>query len=120
VFDGADIPPHVHAVELGKGRGIREIAAISDGFLIITGNASAEASKKIPDTQSTGPDDRFEILHWNPSDGSRTSLLGELPRNGGKAEGLLVLEENDEAVTFIVIYDGLPGGAPVTVRLERR
>jgi hypothetical protein len=119
-FDGADIPPRVHTVELGNGRGIREISAIRSGFLILTGNASAEASKKIPDSQAPGPDDRFEILHWNPADGSRVSLLGELPRNGGKAESLLILEENADAVTFIVIFDGLPGGAPVTIRMERR
>jgi hypothetical protein len=120
VFDGADIPPRVHALELGKGRGIRELAAIRDGFLIITGNASAEASKKIPETQAPGPDDRFEMLHWNPGDGSRISRLGELPRNGGKAEGILILEESAAAITLIVLYDGLQGGAPVTVRLERR
>ena len=120
IFDGADHAPQVFAVELGAERGIREIAAVRDGFLILTGNSSAEASKRFPDTRATGPDDRFEILHWNPDDGSRTSKIGELPHNGGKAEGVLILGETSETITLIVLYDGLLGGAPVTVRLDRR
>jgi len=119
VFDDKNDKPHVHSVDLGTGRGIREIAAIHDGFLIITGNASAEASKKFPETQAPGPDDRFEALHWNPADGSRTTRLGELPRNGGKAEGILLLEQTTHTIELLVIFDSLPGGAPLTLRLTR-
>ena len=35
---------------------------------------------------------------------------------GGKAEGFVVLQETAEAYSLLVVYDGLPNGAPRAVR----
>ena len=108
----------VHEVAISKGRGIREIAAVKDGFIVLTGNASAEASKKIPISAAPGPDTRFELLFWNGRD-SKATNLGRLPQNGGKGEALLVLDDTSDHVDLLVIFDGLPGGEPMSVRIHR-
>ncbi|MEK7953354.1 DUF3616 domain-containing protein [Luteolibacter soli] len=108
----------IHEVSIGKGRGFREIAAVRDGFILLTGNASSEASKKIPISAAPGPDTRFELLYWNGSDTTATNL-GRLPQNGGKGEALLVLEDVADHIDLLVIFDGLPGGEPVAVRIHR-
>ncbi|HEY1121580.1 MAG TPA: DUF3616 domain-containing protein [Haloferula sp.] len=109
---------NVHEITISKGRGIREIVAVKDGFIVLTGNASAEASKKIPISSAPGPDTRFELLYWNGSD-SKATNLGRLPENGGKGEALLVLDDAADHIDMLVIFDGLPGGEPMSVRIHR-
>jgi hypothetical protein len=118
LFHGKPGKLKVHELAIEPNRGIREIAAIKGGFIIVTGNASAEASKKIPNTLASGPDTRFEILFW---DGAKdtASRIAELPGNDGKAEGLLVLADTESHVDLLVIFDGLPGGEPLNLRLHR-
>ena len=115
---GKPAPLSVHEIVIAKGFGIREIAAVRDGFIVLTGNASAEASKKFPVTAAPGPDTRFELLHWNGRD-SKATNLGRLPENGGKGEALLVLDDTADHVELLVIFDGLPGGEPMNVRIHR-
>lgn len=118
LFGGKPRELKVHEIAIAKGRGIREIAAVKDGFVVLTGNASAEASKKIPVTAAPGPDTRFDLLFWNGRDGT-TTKLGTLPENGGKGEALLVLEDAAHHVDLLVIFDGLLGGEPMAVRIHR-
>ncbi len=118
LFGGQPRPLAVHQVKVGAGRGIRELAAVRGGFVVLTGNASAEPSKKIPRSAAPGPDTRFELLLWNGRDPAATRL-GVLPATGGKAEGLLVLDDAAQHVDLLVLFDSLPGGAPVCVRCRR-
>ena len=111
-------PLKVHEIAIEEGRGIRDIVSINGGFILVTGNASAEPSKKIPQSEAKGPDKRFEILFWDGA-GSATARIGTLPENGGKGEGLLVLEDAASHIDLLVIFDGLPGGAPLTLRIHR-
>ncbi|WP_193211198.1 DUF3616 domain-containing protein [Luteolibacter marinus] len=108
----------IHEIPVPKGRGIREIVAIHDGFVIVTGNASADASKKIPVTLAPGPDTTFELCYWAGGNAAPVEI-GTLPQNGGKAEALLVLEDKEDHVDLLVVFDSLPGGLPVSVRLFR-
>lgn len=118
LFGGKPGPLKVHSIPVAKGRGIREIAAVRDGFVIITGNASAEASKKIPVSAAPGPDTRFELIFWNGRDAA-VEHIGRLPENGGKGEALLVLDDSDAHLDLLVVFDGLLGGEPLAVRLHR-
>ena len=118
LFGGQPAPLKVHAIPVARDRGIREIAAVRDGFVLITGNASAEASKKIPVTVAPGPDTRFELLFWNGRDAA-VQKIGRLPENGGKGEALLVLDDADAHVDLLVVFDGLLGGEPMSVRIHR-
>lgn len=118
LFGGKPGPLKIHEIPVAKGRGIREIAAVRGGFIVITGNASAEASKKIPMSAAPGPDTRFELLFWNGRDAESVEI-GELPENGGKGEALLVLDDTATHIDLLVVFDGLPDGAPMSVRLHR-
>ncbi|MBB5352121.1 hypothetical protein HNR46_002362 [Haloferula luteola] len=107
----------VHRVPLGAGRGIREIVAVEGGFILVSGNASAPPSKKIPESAISLPDTRFDLLFWDGRDS--TTTLGTLPENGGKAEGLLVLEDTPEHIKILVIFDSLLAGEPLALLVHR-
>ncbi len=109
----------VHEISIPEGRGIREIAAVRGGFILLSGNASAEASKKIPETRAKEPDTRFEVYFWSSGPTAEPVNLGDLPENGGKAEGLLLLEDTPDHADMLVVFDGLPGGEPLLIRLHR-
>ena len=48
-------------------------------------------------------------------------LLGEIPpREGGKAEGITVLEETDSSYEVIIVFDGLDKGSPMRYRVLKR
>lgn len=118
LFGGTPGPLRVHSFPVGKGRGIRELAAVRDGFVVLTGNASAEPSKKFPVSAAPGPDTRFELFFWDGR-GGHASRIGRLPANGGKAEALLVLDDAAGHIDLLVLFDGLLGGEPTAVRLHR-
>lgn len=118
LFDAKPDKLVVHRVAIGEHRGIRELAAVHGGFILVTGNASAEASKKITETLAAGPDTHFEILFWDGKS-TTTTRIAKLPDNGGKAEGLLVLSDTGTHLDLLVLFDGLPGGEPLEVRLHR-
>lgn len=91
----------IRYVQLG-GRGIRDMARVTDGFLIIAG--------PVGDADSS-----FKLVHWNGKDmipgtdrrPTPVSDLCELPRSGNaKAEGIAVVEETSKAYKIIVVYDG--------------
>lgn len=92
-------------VNLG-GRGIRDIAAVKDGLLIIAGPVGEDS-------------ETYELCFWNDKDcipgvGGKegaVSVLGDfLPRPGAKAEGLNVLDEDERRYTILVVYDGADRG----------
>ncbi len=99
-------------VQLG-GRGIRDIAAIRDGFLILAGPmGDAELS--------------FQIYHWDGTSGlphreanTHARLIDVLP-SGPKhrPEGLVVTKETDKTTELIVLHDGVAGGDPTKCVLE--
>jgi hypothetical protein len=118
LFDANPSAATVHQLDLGAGKGIREIVAIDGGFLVLAGNASAEPSKKFPQSEAPAPDKWFTLWFWG---GKADSLvrLGDLPQTGGKAEALLVLAESPTQVDVLVIHDGIADGGPILVRLHR-
>ncbi len=96
-----------------QGRGIRSLVRVDDGFLIL---ARRER------------EDESVVYHWNgldmvPGHGvTRGSLrrLIELPQvAGGIPEGMTVVAMHERYYEMIVIYDGLPGGHPLRLRLPR-
>lgn len=107
-----DDPAGTHAllyVRLG-GRGIRSIARVSDGFLIVAGPVG------------DGPAS-YGLYHWDgrnmvpgkdrsPETMGRAWLLGEIrpPEEDGttgKAEGVAVLKEDADSYELIIVYDGI-------------
>ena len=106
LFNGAP-QATLHRLKLGAGLGIREIAALRDGFLILSGAASSDA----------GGDDSFALWQWRPGGGGR--IIGQVPNPSGKAEGLYILEETADHVDVLVIFDGVAGGGPKAYRVGK-
>ncbi len=117
LFGGGALSPVVHELELGDGRGVRELTPVRGGFVLIAGNSAAEASKKHPVTTARTPDAAFELWAWTP--GSKPTLIGAVPSPAAKAEGLLVLADTPAHLDVLVIHDGAVDGAPVALRLRR-
>lgn len=109
------------------GRGVRDIARVSDGFLIIAGPMGDSPLS-------------YQLVHWDGIDAfpgvrepgdpphGKTRVLGTIPTPpGGKAETVVVLAEHegpwvteDEgAWLLLVMYDGPAGGGPVCLRVPR-
>lgn len=97
----------LHRLPVGPGLGIREIAALNDGFLIVTGTAASDV----------GSDDAFAFFHWRP--GAAPVFIGEVPGPSGKAEGLYILGESGGQIDVLVVFDGASGGGPRAYRLTR-
>ena len=100
----------VHRLNIGFERGIRDLAAVTGGLLLLTGHVNQK---------EVAP----EIYFWNP-DTERLTLLGELPViPTKKAETLLVLDESDSPDKFeyraLILYDGLSDGNPTEISLQR-
>lgn len=103
-FDDPETTYALLYVQLG-GRGIRDLAIVSDGFLILAGPIG-------------GGSDSYQVLHWDGKDtvsGKDRSkkevgtlhLLGEIePQRKEKIEGMAVIEEQKSAYQLIIAYDG--------------
>lgn len=104
-FDAPKDTYHLLYVQLG-GRGIRDITSVSDGFLILAGS--------VGNSQNS-----YQLYHWDGKDMihgenrkaqdiGNIHLFGNIqtPKNG-KAEGLVVTQEDSTSYQLIVAYDGI-------------
>ena len=110
IFDDGKPDPVVHPLGLGYGVGIRDLARVNDGLLVLSGHVNeADIAPK--------------IYFWNV-DTEKLDPLGELPVVAGKkAETLLVLDERSEngakKYRVLILYDGLKNGGPVEYTISR-
>lgn len=117
-FDNPEDTNELLYVNLG-GRGIRDMARVNDGFLILAGPVGDALVS-------------YQLFHWNgndlikgdnqkPGDAGKITYLGEIGTpEGGKAEGLLVLNEADQSnYEVLIIYDGVPNGMPMRYRVSK-
>lgn len=91
-----------HELKVGAGRGIRDMAAIEAGFLLLVGASAA-------DDQAVARE--FAFWFW-PGPGGAAEEVGKLTATGGKAEGLLVMEEAAGRLRVLVFHDGVKEGEP--------
>lgn len=121
LFGTGDLQASLHTLQTGTdGIGVRELATLKDGILVLTGNASAEATKQQPKTMARDPngDSRFELWLWNP--GQAVKRIGILPNFPGKAEGLYVLDDTETHAEVVVLHDSEPQGGAKVIRLEKK
>lgn len=104
-------------VNLG-GLGIRDITAVSGGFLILAGPVGDgrpdyriffwDGADEIPGKDrpgKTGPEELTEV---------------PLPTSDAKAEGLAVLEEHDKKYDVLLVFDGPDDGRPTRFTVTRK
>jgi hypothetical protein len=117
-FDNPENTASLLWVNFGGG-GIRDMAKVDDGFLIISG----------PVGDGPGP---YSVHHWDgrdmipgkkrePAEIGKMIKLGDIDSpEGGKAEGILVLEETGSgSYKFMVIFDGVKNGSPRLFRFSK-
>jgi len=89
-----------------NGRGIRGMASVSDGFLIVAGPVGDSSSS-------------YQLYHWNGkdvipgkdrevADTGNIRMLGEIhPPKHGKAEGIVTIQEKSNMYHLVIVYDGV-------------
>jgi hypothetical protein len=120
VFSGRPRPPYtLHKLRLGEGLGIREIVAAKSCFLMIAGNAGSEPSKKYGEAEDYENDRGFFLYSWDGK-GTDVHKIGALPKTKGKgkAEAMAILEETNDSVTVLVLFDGPNRGRPTVYRIS--
>lgn len=108
-----------HKVPLGRGIGVRDLAPLTDGFLILAGQSGSEASSEFPIPLNYDGDKAFTLFHWNPETPNGLQRIGNLPVLKGKAESMMVLDETDTSISIMVLYDGAYNGAPRAFTLTK-
>ncbi len=112
-------PPRTSSLSFVQldGLGIRGMAGVSDGFLLLAG------------PPGDGPG-QYRLYHWDGKDMipgrdrpaaemGRVRLLGEIrPPEDGKAEGVAVMEEGPAAYDIIVVYDGVKNADNIMERFR--
>ena len=95
----------------GRERGVRDLAAVAGGFLVLAGPALPEGDEAKGEAM---------VFFWSGPGGRATALrrVG-LERKGAKPEALLVLGEDAASYRVLVFHDGIEGGAPTEYRIEK-
>ena len=95
------------------GRGIRDIAAVNTGFLILAGPVG-------------DGDTSYRVYYWNGADeltggpDAKPQRMAEFSDLGnGKPEGLAVLTAQGKTYELLIVFDGLPSGAAAQCVLSR-
>lgn len=112
----AQVTPEVLTLKLGDETGIRDLAALADGrLLVLAGPADAGAAP-------------FVLHLLNPATGEirplvelRTEERGRKKGGGdemAKAEAIAILEESAAGVSLLVLYDNIDDGGPRRHRLR--
>ena len=108
-FDNPENNYHLHWLNLG-GLGIRDMTAVDDGFLILSG--------PMADSPRT-----FRLYHWNGLDSLENTTLKPLreidPPSGGKAEALALESVTPTHYNVLILFDGIEGGAPHRYTIPR-
>ena len=108
--------PQVFQVAVPAGSGIRDLATLSDGRLLLLLGPAQEQG--VPYSLM-----RIELpAAGNPNVTIHGDDLGELPEvsigdNVGKAEGIAVLSSTPTELEVLVLFDGLKNGAPRAYRI---
>lgn len=97
----------LYSVGLGPERGVRDLAALGDGRILILAGPRVSA----------GTD--YAIYVFDPRNGT-TVAIATLPQHdpAQKQEGLVVLREDRSTVDLLLLQDGVKNGGPYEVQVS--
>lgn len=104
LFDDDELAPVIFTLELGKNIGIRDLAAVSGGMLILSGPVQKKGS--------------YSIFFWDLKNPPQKLTDLAMPDPEAKAETLLVLGQQDDSCDVLIMYDGISDGGPREYRLS--
>jgi hypothetical protein len=94
---------HTISVQLGLGRGIRDLARLNDGRLLVLSGPAQDAPVSF----------EIYVLDIVAETSKLLGTLGELPDvPGAKAEVIYVLSQQENVIDVLVMFDGLDSGGP--------
>jgi hypothetical protein len=94
---------HAISLQLGLGRGIRDLTRLNDGQLLILSGPAQDAPVPF----------EIHVLDIMAETSMPLGTLGELPDvKGAKAEAISVLSEHGNVIDVLVMFDGLESGGP--------
>lgn len=107
VFTDAPLNSKRYEVPTDADTGLRDIVALSNGFLLLTG----------PEMDADGA---AHILYWGgpAAPGTVRTLAAVNNPKGDKPESLTLLSETTDTVEVLVMSDGVENGAPRRVRMK--
>lgn len=113
LYAGIPQTPQVHRVPLRHGnaggvvneQGIRDIAAVQGGYLILSGR------------EMRIEPERSDIYFWAP--GQAPAHLGEIEAQPGSPEAMAVLNEGASTYRILILSDGPMGGNPRIVHVPK-
>lgn len=116
IFRGTAPLARVHRVPLGENTGVRDLAAVSNGILIL-----AARSDDAPNDEDGDEAPLPTVWLWDVSHDGRAQNLGILPNisTTDKPETLLVLEETEELYRVLIMFDGVKNGGPTEFSIEK-
>ena len=98
--------PELIALAVGQDAGIRDLAALPDGRLLVL-SGPAQEQRNIP----------YDLFILEPRTGEMIKV-GSIKNEGeGKAEAVTVLEANKDELRLLVLFDGLENGDPREYRV---
>jgi len=93
------------------------LVATRSSFILIAGNAGSEPSEEYAESQDYEKDRGFFLFQWDGNDPA-VHKIGALPKTGGQAEAMTILEETKDSLTVLILFDGPRGGRPTVYRLS--
>lgn len=116
LFSHAPVTAKESPLALGHNVGIRDLAKVDDGVLILSGRSNDKDTKGAFNCDTSGPDADpvAQVWLWSGNDGNAPENLGTLPgvSKSDKAETLLVLREDPTSYRVLVWFDGEANGKP--------
>jgi hypothetical protein len=99
LFNGETGQVTLHKLALGEGRGIRDLARVNDGFLVLTGKSTPEEENEAPWPAT--------VLFWR-GDQQTTIPIATLTNTASieKPEALLVLAEDKQNWRVLILGEG--------------
>jgi hypothetical protein len=100
--------PVLIPVKLGPDVGIRDLALLPEGKLLILAGATQESD--IP----------YSIFLLDLRDKALSELVPQRPSQSTRAEGMAVLRKTPEEIRVLLLFDGSRDGAPEELRIPLR
>jgi len=111
--------PTIHWLPLGKGLGVRDLAPVQNGFLVLAGDSGVVTTPKYPVAENYTGDKEFSLFLWQPGKPENLNRIGNLPTAKASAEGLIVLDETRDIISILILHDGAYNGGPVLYSLSK-